>query len=91
MEYIVLQASETGRPPSQTSFHYVRGALHFLLPLLLRILAKQVIKMSMLLLLLRLYLFYFLLLHLQVFILFFPVYIHSMYCAEYITMFLSTF
>ncbi|XP_019853838.1 PREDICTED: importin subunit beta-1 isoform X2 [Amphimedon queenslandica] len=36
-----MEASETGRPPSQTSFHYVRGALHFLLPILLRILAKQ--------------------------------------------------
>ena len=38
-----LQASEVGRPPSQTSYHYVRGALHFLIPILLKILAKQVL------------------------------------------------
>lgn len=36
------QASEQGRPPERTSMFYAKGALQYLVPLLLASLAKQV-------------------------------------------------
>lgn len=35
------EAMESGRPPAQNSYHYARGALQFLVPILLLTLAKQ--------------------------------------------------
>ena len=38
----LLQAAEAGRPPERTSRFYAKGALQYLVPLLLITLAKQV-------------------------------------------------
>lgn len=38
----LVEASESGRPPDQISRFYVKGAMQYLVPLLLETLAKQV-------------------------------------------------
>lgn len=40
---VELQAQEQGRPPEQISRFYVKGAMQYLVPILLMTLAKQVI------------------------------------------------
>ena len=37
-----MQAADMGKPPEQTSRFYVKGALEYLVPILLLTLAKQV-------------------------------------------------
>ena len=39
---VYLQAQEQGRPPEQISRFYVKGAMQYLVPILLMTLAKQV-------------------------------------------------
>ena len=39
---MLMQAADMGKPPEQTSRFYVKGALEYLVPILLLTLAKQV-------------------------------------------------
>lgn len=41
-----VEAAESGHPPDQTSKFYVKGAMAYLVPILLEILAKQVMCCS---------------------------------------------